>query len=684
MHRSLTACLFVWSALALLLAGQSAVADEKQADRPTATTATAEKEAQAAQSKPGKSKAGEQGAKTDDKKTAKEKAEPKTAKKQEKDGDKKPAQQKGGKPEKVADKGDQGGKKANGEKSPSDKEAQKAKLGSILIRGAIAEGPSPPGIFGEIEQNYAQVIGRLKRAAEDDEIRGVVLKLRGLQMGRARVAELRAAVRKAQKAGKKVYADLEMAEATDYLVAAVCDEIWMPDSGVLRLPGVRLEATFYKGMFEKLGIQADILHMGKAKGAGEAFSREQFSKPVKENLITLVDDLYGQLINTIADDRKLSCDKVKQAVDVGLLTAEKAHRLGLIDRIGYEDQRSEALQKQLAVDELTVEKNYGKKSQDVDFSGPTGLFKLMQAMMGIPPGTGSGGKKKIAIVYAVGPIMTGKSEQDLFGSSTLGADTVIAALRKAAKDQSVVGIVLRVNSPGGSALASDLIWRETVQIEKPLVVSMSDVAASGGYYISMGADYIFAQPGTITGSIGVVGGKLSFQGLMDKIGVTTDVIARGKNAGMFSASSKFSKSEREAVRDLMEEFYEQFTQKAADGRRLNRRKLQKKLAGGRVWTGRLAKEHGLVDELGSLDDAVAKVRELAGLKEDEETDRLILPRSKTFFEALMSGDEEVALPLPIESSLSPELARIMVKARLWQRWLKEPVVLTMPYELNVD
>ena len=257
-------------------------------------------------------------------------------------------------------------------------------------------------------------------------------------------------------------------------------------------------------------------------------------------------------------------------------------------------------------------KNYGKKEVDTDFSGPMGFFKLMQTMMGGESSTSERKGKKIAVVYCLGPIVTGKSESGFMGEESMGSTTIIEALRKANEDKNVVAIVLRVDSPGGSALASDLIWHETQVIKKPIVASMGDVAASGGYYISMGAKKIFAAPSTITGSIGVVGGKMALTGLFDKVGITTETIERGKNSGIFSSSGKFTDSQREVVKKMMEDMYDQFTSKAAKGRKMPVDKLRK-LAGGRVYSGRQAKENGLVDELGTLHDAVAEAKKLAGL-----------------------------------------------------------------------
>jgi len=396
------------------------------------------------------------------------------------------------------------------EESASDKEPQKAKRAEKIrfaqfeLSSSLPESPGQMGPFGDMQADLRKTIGRFEKAAADDSIQGIVLNLRSPAIGTGKVNELRAAIQKFRQGGKKVYAQLEIASSRDYLIATACDEIIMPESGFLLLPGVRMEPTFYKGMLSKIGVQADFLHMGDAKGAGETYTRKKWSKPVRKNLDAMAGDLYEQMIETIVRDRPVTDKAAREMVDMALLTASQAKEAGLIDRIAYSDQVRAQLAESTDADPLVYVENYGKKSVDTDFSGPTGFFKLMQAIAGGTPTKGRRAGKKIAVVYAVGPIMTGESSSSLFGESTVGSTTVIEALETARKDQATAAIVLRVDSPGGSAVASDLIWRKIQQIDKPVVASMGDVAASGGYYISMGADEIFAEPGTITGSIGVV------------------------------------------------------------------------------------------------------------------------------------------------------------------------------------
>jgi protease-4 len=360
-----------------------------------------------------------------------------------------------------------------------------------------------------------------------------------------------------------------------------------------------------------------------------------------------------------------------------MFSAEQAKESGLIDRVAYEDEWRGELKKELAADELALEPNYGK-AKSAGPAGMAGMMQFMEMLMGRETATRSSKASKIAVVYAVGPIMTGESSTTLFGGSTVGSDTIVKALRDAKADAKVKAIVIRVDSPGGSALASDLIWRETIKSEKPIVVSMGDIAASGGYYISMGAKKIFAEPGTLTGSIGVVSGKLALRGLFDKIGLGAESVKRGANSGVLSFTDPFTDAERQAMKGLMVDIYKQFTTKAAEGRKMDLAKLET-LAAGRLFSGRMAVQVGLADQLGTLEDAVAEAKSMGGLKADEEVDLLILPKPKPIFEQLLGVSS-------IESeirSVAPELVDVARHAATLQKLFAEPTVTIMPFLIRV-
>ena len=559
----------------------------------------------------------------------------------------------------------------------------KATVATFSIKGSLPETAAQLGLFSELEQQLPSLIDRLDQAAQDEEVSAVLLKIRGPVAGRGKIAELRAAIRRVRDAGKRVIAELRGAATVDYLIACACDEIVMPESGVLQLPGVRAEVTFFRGLFDKLGLRADMMQVGDFKGAAEPYTRKEMSPEFRQQYERLVDDIYAQLVETIATSRQLEPARVKELIDVGLFTPAAAKKAGLIDSIAYEDGLHKGLKDNLNVDQLNLAKNYGKKKRNTDFSDMLGMMKLFEMMMGVEPSTRANNKKKIAVIYATGMIMPGESTSSLFGGQIMGGDTIARTIRDAATNKSVAAIVLRVDSPGGSALASDLIWRAVRQCEKPIVASMSDVAASGGYYISMGCDTIFAEPGTLTGSIGVVGGKIALGGLYDKLGVTTDVISRGKNSGLLSTDLPFTDSERAVWKATMTEIYRQFVTKAAAGRKLTVDQLEP-LAGGRVWTGRQAKANGLVDETGTLNDAIAAAKQQAGIAEDEQPELLILPRPKSLFDQLFDPEFGVHADLADEiNALAPGLVKHLKAAEQMRRLFAEPGVYLMPYNLEI-
>lgn len=567
---------------------------------------------------------------------------------------------------------------------PSVEKRAKVRLAQFVLKDSLPETSAQSGPFGDLQLDLGETISRIEKAADDKSIAGAILNVQNPEIGRGKLYELRCAIQRFRAKGKKMYAQLESAMPADYLVACACDEIVMPESGIIVLPGMHAEATFYKGLLGKVGIEADFIHIGDYKGAAEPLTRERYSKPVRENMNALVDSLYDDMVSTIVKDRPLSVAEVKEIINQGLITASRAKEFGLIDRVAYPDTLRNELAEAYDAQRLVYVKNYGQKKVDTDFSGPMGFIKLLQLMMGGDSSAKRDRGKKIAIVYAIGPIMTGKSQSDLFGGEVMGSTTIVEALREANDDDQVAAIVLRIDSPGGSALASDLIWHETQVIDKPIVASMGDVAGSGGYYIAMGADKIIAAPGTITGSIGVVGGKLAIRGLYKKIGITTETIQRGRNSGIFSSSGKFSDSEREVVLAMMEDIYGQFTAKAAAGRHMPLEKLRD-LAGGRVYSGRQALANGLVDQLGTLDDAIDEAKLLAGIEKDTEVTIERLPEPTNFLESLfgeLDAEEEVRLGPALEP-LAPELVEFARRAYRIRLLFDQPAAYVMPFDLEI-
>ncbi|WP_157605459.1 signal peptide peptidase SppA [Schlesneria paludicola] len=559
----------------------------------------------------------------------------------------------------------------------------------IEIKGQYSEGNGAGGLFSEAVETLGDALARLKKAAADDRLDAVVLHISSPHIGWAKLNELRGGIAKIRQKGRKVFAWMESADTKDYLLASACDQIILPESGMLMLPGLRAEISFYKNLFDMLAIQPEMLRVGEFKSAAEPYSRSEMSPAFREEMEAILDDYYRQIVEMVAESRKLTQDQVKTIIDTGLFSAEEAKKQGLIDHVAYEDHLSTLIKAGRPNTEIKQLKGYGKKKIDTDFSGFTGMAKMMNLLMGVEPSSFKSKNPKIAVVSAVGPIVSGVSQSGFFGDESMGSTTMIKAIRQARDDDSVKAVILRVDSPGGSALASDLMWHEleTLDGKKPLIVSMGDVAASGGYYIAMGADRIFAEPGTLTGSIGVVGGKVALEKFFAKIGITTSVVQRGKNAGVLSTTKPWTDAERDAMQKMMNDIYAQFTQKAAAGRKMDYDKLEK-LARGRVYTGTQALNLGLVDELGTLDDAIAYAKKAAKLDPDSKLERLNLPKPTSPFEALFGPiDPSVKLAHGMAATwlegLPNDLAEQLRNLASYEILAREKVLTIMPFQLQV-
>ena len=447
-----------------------------------------------------------------------------------------------------------------------------------------------------LDVQMSQIEKTLKVAKRDREIVGALVKIGGSRYGIGRLQEMRDAILDFKESGKKVVGYMTTCSTGNYLLASVCDRIVLHPSGEVRLIGLRSEIAFYKGVLDKLGIRADLEHIGEYKSASDAFTREEMSEAHREVQNAILDDLYDQLTQSIADKRSWTQDDVKRLIDQGPFTAKQALAHGIVDQLAYRDQlRSIA-------NDLT-----GKDCRLVKANQYLGIIEYEHDWEVPLP--------KIAIIEAEGMMMTGDSFTDPFtGTKTMGSTTITRAIRNVRKDSSVKAVVLRIDSVGGLVVAADTIWRELIRLKdvKPLVVSMGDVAGSGGYYIAVPADVIVAEPGTITGSIGVVSGKYSLKGLYDKIGLHKEVLKRGKHADFYSDYGDYPAEEREIIQAQIKEIYEDFIGKVADGRGMTKETVNE-IGKGRIWTGKQAKEIGLVDELGGLNLALSIARKKAGL-----------------------------------------------------------------------
>ncbi|MFN2370588.1 MAG: signal peptide peptidase SppA [Candidatus Krumholzibacteriia bacterium] len=445
------------------------------------------------------------------------------------------------------------------------------------------------------ELTLAETVLALDRAARDERVTALVMDLQGVQADWAKVDELARAVAAFRAAGKPVTAYLDGADTRGYVLAAHAGTVMMSPEATLMVLGVSAELDFMKDTLDKLGMEAEFIHVGRYKSAPERMTRREPSAANREMIEAIVADRWDVLLDQLAAARGRGRDEVAAWIDQGLFDAEAALAAGVVDTVGYWED--------------LIEDRYG--DQDVtDFH---------DYCLDRPRG---GGGPTVGLVYVTGVIMPGESRFDRFQGKLAGSETVIDHLAGMADDDKVRAVILRVDSPGGSALASDLIWKQIrrLQAAKPVIVSMSGMAASGGYYVSCPGDSVFADPGTLTGSIGVYAGKMDRSAMYRKIGINREFITRGENALLFSDATGFSDAQRALFTGQMERFYARFLQKVGDGRGLAVDEVDA-VAQGRVWTGRQALARGLVDDLGGLHRALDSARWTLGLDRD---DRLTL------------------------------------------------------------
>jgi protease-4 len=531
--------------------------------------------------------------------------------------------------------------------------AQK-KVVRLLLQGEIIEAPSPSAelrvLLGEDPpQTLHKLLETIRKASEDDTVAGMVLILEGPRLGIAQVEDLTRALEKFRARGKKVYCYADHAGNAAYALASAADHVTLAEYSALEIQGLNAELIYLKGLLDKIGVHADMLHAGAYKSALEPFTRTEPSEEAAENVNWLLDGIYARWTELIAQGRKLPVEKVREAVDAAPIQAQDALDRKLVDAVSSFLDFKQMIQKEYGKD-VELIKRYDKKDKpDLDMSNP---FSLIQSFKDMFEAKRPGAKPGIGLIYVDGPIMPGKSDSSPFGGDgTVGSTTIRAALEEARNDANIKAVVLRVNSPGGSALGSDIMWEAATRLkkEKPLIVSMGGVAGSGGYYVAIPGDTIFAEETTITGSIGVVFGKLVLRGLLeDKLGITSTAFRRGSHAGLFSSMRTWTPEERAFVEHWMNDIYEQFKGRVRASRGDRLKGDLEQLAGGRVYTGRQALERGLVDQIGGLSDAIAFASQKAGLDKYE---IYPLPKPDDFatFLAKLTGQDtpdeyEISLP----------------------------------------
>jgi len=516
-------------------------------------------------------------------------------------------------------------------------EADKPHLGVLTLGGSIVEREayslSPFG-GGSRGTELRQLIDRLRELAKDDTLSGLVLRIGSLQTSLPDVIELRAAMSDFRAAGKTLACHTADASNATYLVLAACDRTGIAPLGQIAITGPAAMPIHLKGLLDKLGVEADFLHVGAYKGAAEPLTRDAPSKEMEETLDAILERHYQTMVDIIAHDRRLDPAAVKALIDNALFSSTQAKASRLVDEVTSFEAFRDA--PQLAWTELELD------DKGLGTDRMASILKLMRFLGAVPPERPTG--DHVAVIYALGSIVDGGGDGVLGARQQIASQTLVAALRALAADDAVKAVVLRIDSGGGSAQASELIWRAVADLEtkKPVIVSMSDVAASGGYYIATGATRIYALDDTLTGSIGVVGGKIALGNALAKLGVTTFPRGKGKRATLFASLAPWTPDEKQVIQDSMQDVYDVFTGRVADGRKLPLDKVRE-LAQGRVWTGTRAKELGLIDEIGGLDAALAKARELGHV--DAETELEVYPPTPTLRDFLHSWGGNVSLGL---------------------------------------
>jgi len=511
----------------------------------------------------------------------------------------------------------------------------------------------------------------LRNAAADSRIRGILLEPRGLSVGWAKLEELRAEIVNFKKSGKPVYAYLRGGGTREYYVATAADRIYMSPEDELDVKGLRAELTYLKGTLDKVGVQMEFEHVGKYKDAPDMFTKTGPSQETLDVLNPLLDQFYGDFVNVVAEGRKMPAPAVRALIDSGPFVGKEAVKGGLVDALNYEDEVVAQLR-----DKVKIGDNHINEREYARVAAPAGVE----------------GANRIALLIGQGDITRGATN-DGPSSDGITASGMIKLIRQVRDDASIKAVILRVDSPGGDGIASDDILHEAKLLsqKKPTVISMSDLAASGGYFIAMTGDPVVAYRNTETGSIGVFFGKANLRGLYDKLGISKTILKRGQYADIDTTYAPLNDAQRAKLRVEIEEFYRGFVQRVADGRKRKYDEVEP-LAQGRVWTGEQAKQNGLIDEIGGIDRAIEMAKQKAKIAASDKITLVPYPPRRSLLELLLErGSDSVSLDSLvsalesrwIEAHVGPKLREVLGDMPV--RSLSEGGILRlMPYSIRVQ
>jgi protease-4 len=575
-----------------------------------------------------------------------------------------------------------------------DNQTEKApKVACFDLASKVEEKASDFSLFSTspADLTLRTLIDRLHHARDDKEVRAVLLRLGDPGTNLSQSQEIRDALLEIKSAGKKAFVYADGYDTDTYTIASGATNICILSGGEIMIPGVGIQTMYLKNLFDKLGVKADYVQIGDYKGADEMFTRTGPSTEFTGELNKLVDGLYRQVVDGIATHRNLPADQVKAAIDESIMTAQSAKDRGLVDNLVDVDGLQDLITDEMGTKVEMVDDYDAPAKESLDFSSPFALLALLAKKPAVS------NKPSVAIVYADGVIVDGPGGAgigSLLDGETIGSDTIREAMRTIAKDASIKAVVIRINSPGGSALASEAMWQSVRRIakDKPVVISVGNMAASGGYYLACAGDRIFADPSAIVGSIGVVGGKFVTKDLFDKLGITTATFTRGKNADLFGSNTEFTDKQRKMVKSWMTETYDQFTSRVMSTRGGKIKKIED-VAQGRVFIADQAKDLGLIDEIGGTDKAIAYAADQAHLK-PEAYEVKVVPAAKTLIDLLSGTGSGPSTSSPIASRIQisedsvlkamPKEVRSMVGEQLQiLRLLQErPVVLAAPFAVR--
>jgi protease-4 len=528
--------------------------------------------------------------------------------------------------------------------------------------------------FGYREpMSFTTLLTQLRKAKVDSRIGAVMLDIQFPMIGWGKADELRRAIADFKTSGKPVYAYMEIGANKEYYIASAADKVFLPPTGDIYINGFAANAVFYRGTLDKLGIEPEVIQIGKYKNAPDTYTRKDMSEGQREVLDSILNEYYENLVKAIAESRKKSPEDVKAAIDGAPYRATEAKELGLVDGAMYRDQ---------VYDDLREKLGY-KEGDKIRLVSGSDYREIPSDSLGLNNGA------RVAVIYASGAINIGRSSNGGFSGQTVGSDTIVHAVNQAAEDDSIKAIVLRVDSPGGSALASDIMYHaiEKAKAKKPVVVSMSDLAASGGYYISCNANKIVAEANTLTGSIGVFLGKPVVKGMYNWMGITNEYVLRGKNAGIFRETEKWTETERAKMQDQANKIYHtDFVPKVAAGRGKNAEYINS-IGEGHVWTGNQAKQNGLVDEIGGLEKAIEIAKELAQLPAEKDVRRVNFPQGRSFLDDWFESSDETSARIKQEEAMLkalPEDARQALRiAQMFDQMKRGEAMLIAPFEVEI-